>query len=271
MSRPAPSRADTRSRLGAALLVALVGWHGAASVLRRQFACAPRRFRLRRIAHRRVGVFIYCPDGTALSAGFGSVFAGVARAAPHGIEHYPSGDRRASPGIRVFQCPCTIDLATRRPLLRTAKPSATGKNHHERQHRNRDTGDDGRLDLLARLLESHDHERPNEGTRQEHGEHNYPDHPPIRRAVPVPRPLPNAIHDGRLKRLTASRRFAVRLGSGGGRGPLPSIGMADPLLDERRKLPEADGTFIRARLGLKVRKFRWQVARVWEVHRNGRQ
>ena len=72
-----------------------------------------------------------------------------------------------------------------------------------------DDGDACGLDVAIGLLVGDNDERQYEVGRQEHGEHDGANRPRVPRSVPIPHPLPDAIHDARLN---AGKRRAAAIG-----------------------------------------------------------
>ena len=105
---------------------------------------------------------------------------------------------RPNPGVGGLQCPRPIDLVAGRPPLHKADPADAGKNHHVHQHQHGDNGDGGRLDVVIGLLESDNDKRRKEVDRQHHEKRDREDRPRVPRSVPIPRPLPDAIHAATL-------------------------------------------------------------------------
>ena len=123
-----------------------------------------------------------------------TVAAHTALPATHASKRPPrpviGGGQRARP----------IDLTACCPLLHDAARADTGKSrhvHHQRQGGN-DEGD--RLDVMAGPLESDDENRWKQVDRQRCEEDDRAHRPRVPRCVPIPRPLPDAVHAANTKR-----------------------------------------------------------------------
>ncbi len=103
-----------------------------------------------------------------------------------------------APGIRILERLCAINLDAGRPLLCATKVVATGEIGEERHAQPNDHGDNERCTVAAGFLRRQHNPGPNEEDRQSRGERNYRDHPQVPRPVPIPRPLPEAVHSATL-------------------------------------------------------------------------
>jgi hypothetical protein len=122
----------------------------------------------------------------------------ASRAAPHRVTHHRSGNRPPSIGIGGFQHRRAIELVAGRPPLSKADSARAGKNHHVHQRQHGDNGDSGRLKVVPRLLESNNDKRWNKVDLQQEKEGGRVDRARVPRSVPIPRRLPDAIHDATL-------------------------------------------------------------------------
>ncbi len=102
------------------------------------------------------------------------------------------------PGVGRGQCFRPIDLLTCRPPLHNATLPRTEKNGRPMQHRRGDNGDSGRFRVVARLLDSNNEKRPKKVNGQRQWHYEGVERPRVPRPIPIPHPLPEAIHPERL-------------------------------------------------------------------------